>query len=380
MKKIVGSFLALMCLASIGVAKNKTVEYKEAANKQITKIMNSKKTVSEKMTVLREKMTKLEQKKKLADKQKVELYELYYTLGKTNYMTLRNYTEAAKYFTKACALNDNSVAEFYKGNSLFYAKEYAEAADAYRKVVLMGDLPAANNPNLYWLKGCSEYFIREFGSAENDLKKAISLDSSKWEKAAYYVVVCLQKRGNYDEALSWLERMVANRNTMQAGLRKKADICCEMGRLGDCESAIKSLEESFPTEDSLELLKAQLSYARGDYKDVTFYLDKEFAKPHHKATYDYECYILRSQVALAEGNYDDALAFVDKAVREPMPPYSTKLRGDIYLAMGNKVKALEQYNAFLRISTSAPRTKYVTELVAQLQNELQNKAVSPENQ
>jgi len=380
MKKVVGSFLALMCLASVGMAKDKTVEYREAATKQITKIMNSGKTFDEKVNVLKDKMNKLEAKKKPSDKQKVELYELYYALGKANYTTLKNYKDAAGYFVKASALNDNSIVEYYKGNSLFYAKEYAEAANAYRKVVLKGDLPESNNVNLYWLKGCSEYFIRDFGAAENDLKKAISLDSTKWEKAAYYIVVCLQKRGNYDEALTWLDKMIANKNIAQAALRKKADICCEMGQLDDCEKAINALEQSFPTEDSLNLLKAQLSYARGDYGNVLYQLDKEFARPDHKNTYDYECYILRAQVALAEGKYEDALMLVDKAVREPMPPYSTKLRGDIYLAMGNKAKALEHYNAFLRISTSAPRTKYVTELAAKLQNELQEEAMRPENQ
>lgn len=380
MEKVVGSFLALMCLASIGMAKDKTVEYKEAANKQIAKIMNSEKKITDKIAMLTKRANKLEAKKSLNDKQKVELYELYYALGKANYTTLKNYKDAAGYFVKASALNDNSIVEYYKGNSLFYAKEYAEAADAYRKVVLKGDLPEANNPNLYWLKGCSEYFVRDFGAAENDLKKAISLDSTKWEKAAYYIVVCLQKRGNYDEALTWLDKMIINKNTRKSALRKKADVCCEMGQLHECEQAIADLETTYPSEDSIDLLKAQLSYARGDYAETTAYLDKEFAKSNRSGSYDYECYVLRAQVALAEGKYEDALVYVDKAVREPMPPYSTKLRGDIYLAMGNKAKALEHYNAFLRISTSAPRTKYVTELAAKLQNELQQEAMRPENQ
>lgn len=380
MQKIVSGVLALMCLASVGFAKDKAVAYKEAANKKIAQVMKSGKTINDKIALLEKRVNILEAKKKLSEKEKVELYELYYALGKKNYITLKNYKQAAGYFAKASTINDNSIVEFYRGNSLFYAKEYAEAADAYRKVVLKGDLPAANNPNLYWLKGCAEYFIRDFGAAENDLKTAISLDNNKWEKAAYYVVVCLQKRGNYDEALTWLDKMIDNKNTTQAALRKEADIYCEMGRLDDCELAINDLETFFPTDDSLYLLKAQLNYARGNYDEVTAYLDKEFKKLNRKNTYDYECYIMRAQIALAEGKYKEAFKFVDMAVREPMPPYSTKLRGDIYLAMGKRRRALEQYNAYLRISTSAPRSKYVTELVAKLQNELEEEAMRPENQ
>lgn len=380
MKKIVSSLLALVCVASVCLAKDDSAAYVDAANKQIAKIMNSDKDMKEKFTKLIGWANKLAAKKELSEKQKIELREIYFVLGKANYNTVHNYAKAAEFFDKAIVLKDDAVTEYYKANSLFYSKNYADAVSAYRKALDKGDLPSENFPNLFWLKGCAEYYTGDYGAAENDLKKAISLDGTKWEKAARYIVVCLQKRGNHEEALLWLEKLGADKKTLDFALRKKADIYCEIGRYNECEQAIRDLEATYPMDDALCLLKAQLSYARGDYKETAAQLDKEFSKEYRKPIYNYECYIMRAQLALQDKNYKEALEYVDNAVREPMPAYSTKLRGDIYLAMGDKAKALEFYRAFLKISPSATRNAYISEKVAKLQNELQEEAMRPENQ
>lgn len=360
----------LVCLAGNVFASDKTDDYREEAKAKIVKIMKSEATLDKKLITLKEKALQLANKRKLNEKQKVELREIYYFIAKSYYAVLKNYKSAAVYFDKAIKIEDCGVLELYKGNSLVCSKEYAKAIEAYKRALMFRDLPKENIPNLFLMMGYAEYHIGDYGAAENAFKKAISLDSKQKGQAERYVVTCLQQLGKYDEALMWLDSMNSVKKNEEFVLRKKAKIFCQMGHYDECAKAIDELEDSYPLDEELNILKAQLSFAQGDFENVTKQIDLEFSKPGRKTTYDYECYIMRAQIALQEGEHRKALDFVDKAVRVPMPPYGIKLRGDIYLAMGDKAKALEYYREFLKVSPSIALNKHVEEVVTNIQNDL----------
>lgn len=359
--------LTLACLSGVGLANDKADDYRKSANIQIAKIMRSEKTFNEKIAILNEKAVRLSCKRNLNVKQRVELREIYSSMAKSYYSVVKDFKSAAEYFDKAIAIEDSGVLELYKANSLIYDKRYAEAIEAYRRAILFGDLPKENMPNVFFMLGYGEYYLGDYGAAENDLKKAILMNNKQKGLAERLVVTCLQKLGKHDEALACLDRMNIEGRNVDFALRTKAKILCEIGSYDDCARVIEQLEEKYPLDEALYLLKAQLSFAKGDFENVTRQIDIEFSKPGRKSTYDYDCYIMRAQIALQDKQYQEALDFVNKAVREPMPPYSTKLRGDIYLAMGDKYKALECYKEFLRISPSATLNKYVAGVVADIE-------------
>lgn len=384
MKKTASVLLGLMCLASVGFADAKLDAYKQEANEQIAKIMNSDKSLDRKASILAEKAQKLILKDKLDVRQKVMLKEYYVKLGDLNLDTLHNYDKAMEYYGKAVVLKDDGPTQMKKGNACFYSQRYEEALAAYRSALKQGDVPNKDLPDFYFMKGQAEYWNGDYGSAELDLKKALELNNGKKEQIVRELVTCLWERGTYDEALAWLREYAKLSKEKDFVYRNQVGINYEIGEYGEGAKALAVLENQYPNDEALLLLKAELKYAQGKYQEAKDLMMQEFAKKNRKNTYDYYCNLLLAQLALKDGqkngNYEPAELYLDRAVRKPMPAYGIKVKADIYLAMGYKEKALEHYIAFLKTSTSASVNQQVAAQTAKLQNEIWPKGVPANKQ
>lgn len=374
MKKTTSILLGMMCLATVGFADAKLDAYKQEANEQIAKIMNSDKSLDKKASILAEKAQKLILKDKLDARQKVMLKEYYVKLGDLNLDTLHNYDKAMEYYGKAVVLKDDGQTQMKKGNACFYSQRYEEALAAYRSALKQGDLAEKDMPDFYFMKGQAEYWDGDYGSAELDLKKAFELNKDKKEQIARELVTCLWERGSYDEALAWLKDYAKLSKEKDFVYRNQAGINYEIGEYGEGAKALAALEKQYPNDEALLLLKAELKYAQGQYQEAKELMMQEYAKKNRKNTYDYYCNLLLAQLALKDGqkngNYEPAELYLERAVRKPMPAYGIKVKADIYLAMGYKQKALEHYIAFLKTSTSATVNQQVAVQTAKLQNEI----------
>lgn len=355
MKKLLSALLAAVCVISVGLLPNN---------------VEAKKKVSEASfaDVASQKIAKLEMKKN--PKNMAELTGLYYELGKDYYNSKRDYRKALQCFDKATEYGgEHGLLNYYKASCYFALEKYDEAGEYIERALNYGQLTTDERYYCYRLRGYLYLRNNDFGNTEMNCRKILELDPSRKKDVERDMILALQKQGKYVQAIEWMNRITPNDENRLFVLHRKADLYCEMGKYDACEKVIRELEEWAPNDEMLNLLNAQLCYARGQYAKASEYLDKDFKRANREKYYDCERYIMEAQIALAYDKPEVALNHVFMIERDPMPTYIDKLLGDIYVRMGNNESALVYYRKYLDECQDSVRTAVIEAKVAKLLSE-----------
>lgn len=354
MKKTIGAFLAVMCVISTCfVAGNAD------AKKKINEVNSA--------DILSKQIAKLEMKNNA--KNNAALNKLYFELGKDYYTNKKDYRKALQCFDKALDYGETGILYYYKGSALLGLEKYDEAMEFIDKALTFDTLTTDERYYCYRLKGYMYSRNNDFIHMEENCRKILDLDPSRKKDVERDMILALQKQGKYVQAVEWMNRITESDENRLFVLHRKADMYCEMGQYDACEKIIRELEEWAPNDEMLNLLNAQLCYARGDYDTSSEYLDKDFKRANREKYYDCERYIMEAQIALAKDRPEVALNHVFMIERDPMPTYIDKLLGDIYVRMGNNESALVYYRKYLDECQDTVRTAVIRAKVAKLLSE-----------
>lgn len=333
---------------------------------------------TEPIEVVEDRIARLEQRRNPADR--LELDALYIRAAKYNYQDKKDYRRAAEYFGKISADNKTGKLYMMEANSLYSQNEFEKAIKSFDSALARNDDLSKQDIGLcFWYEGYAQLKLGDYASAEKSLRKLLEIDPSKKKDVEKDMIATLDEQGKYDEALEWLRKMEKGEENRKFKLRRRADILCKMGAYYESEGMIKDLEIEYPDDELINLLKTQLYLAVGNLAEAKKYHEKDFQSERDKF-YDYDSLIFRAEFALREGKYDIALRYVDMAKRDPMPAYKDKLKGDIYMAMGDAHMAGSYYSRFIETTQNQAMKREVEDKYDKLMKQLQGKVIEIEQQ
>lgn len=354
MRKAISALLAVVCMAGIGFATENVEAKKKASNGyEVTEALSNQ-------------IAKLEMRNNT--KNKVELNRLYFELGKDYYSNKKDYRKALQCFDKAIAYGESGILNYYKASCLFALEKYDESVEFLDRALQSGSLTADETYYCYRLKGYVYLRNNDFANTEANCRTILDMDPSRKPEIERDMILALQKQGKYVQTIEWMDRITPTDENRLYVLHRKADLFCEMGKYDDAEKVVQELEEWAPNDEMLNLLHAQIYYARGNYAKASEYLDKDFKRANREKYYDCERYIMEAQIALANDQPEVALNHVFMIERDPMPTYIDKLLGDIYVRMGNNESALVYYKKYLDECQDSVRTGVIREKVERLES------------
>jgi tetratricopeptide (TPR) repeat protein len=224
----------------------------------------------------------------------------------------------------SCGGNDDSPAIFHK-------PPFAGMTDSIRK--------NPTNADLYYRRGALLYQSNMIDLAEEDLRKAWSLNPS--EEYALSITTILQDR-NTDSAILFLQeanRKLPNSIALQIGLARGYQL---KGKTADAMAIADSIITRFPNQLDALLLRSELLKASDRNPEALATLEKAYAYAPfdadltHTLAFEY-----------AEAKNPKALSLADSLIaadvrKEHAEPYYFK--GVYYSNTGNTAEALRQFD------------------------------------
>src|ERR671911_256436 len=200
----------------------------------------------------------------------------------------------------------------------------------------------AQSPELFATRGTLDLARHDFAAALQNGTRALALDP---ENARYYGIIgdAQLELGMYDEAINSYQEMVDRRPDFDSFSR----VAYARELYGDPEGAIEAMEFAVQAGSGTP---ENVAWAHVQLGNLWFTSGKleEAQKAYTLSTRTVNAYAPalagQAKIAAARGDLEQAATLYKQAFnRMPLPEYAIAL-GDVYAAMGERVKAEEQFD------------------------------------
>lgn|GEM_PF-1668684 len=250
-------------------------------------------------------------------------------------------------FNRAVELDPSNYLAYDMRGQLYASKlDYNDAlSDFNRSIVLNID-----NPLAYVQIGAIYQSMHEFKRALILLDKAVMVDPSAGR--VYFQRGLLYYRlGEYKNAIDDFTRSITLHNDLKAGYYQRGKCFASLRRFDRAEEDFNNALKQDPYDVKV-LNELGITYLnkRNDEKALAV-----FNKVISMHPYFDDAYNNRGIIDLHDQRYDLAIKDFTTAINLELYPYHALItRGDIYFAMGQRGKALDDYNAAMFFSQGDP--------------------------
>jgi len=254
------------------------------------------------------------------------------------YMNVGNLDSAVDFFNQSISKVPSSGAYFNKGIIHLSREEYDKALLSFNHALEL----SPNNPLFLINKALAHFSKKEFAKAIAECEKAIAL----FDHPAAYLIIgnCHYELGDIDNAIAFYKKLIEKEeNSLNYNLLGNAYL-----KKNDYEEAIKSFDNSILIEPNADALANRgLAYFRlGDLEKArsNFIRALESDPNNEKAKVNY------ALLLFAEDNFPETLRLLEEVNRRGEKDYVYFNLALVYLATGDRMKALEKIDRALSIS------------------------------
>lgn len=302
----------------------------------------------------------------------------------------KKFDMAVKQFDEANKVYPTPVIYYFRGIALKFSKHYQAAIESFSKAIELGfdktKLKDKEMDSLYSSRALSYFFLGKISEFVSDIEKVLELVPSSEMQYSRTLMHSYCMIGEYSKALKWADKIAEMDGMTEQTLKDKLFILMKLGRFDECNKIVKQLDQINPAFRFLNLIFVELYIEKGDLDNAEKSL-RECYNYNKKKVDEWEYYRLKGKIEFLRKDYAAALkdiatqirlvkidkSFVIKTGDGDIKPWhleadSFKLRGDIYLAMGNMEKALEDYQFFVSVSPHIADKEEVKKKIVQLRN------------
>lgn len=149
-------------------------------------------------------------------------------------------------------------------------QRYAEAATSYDHAVAIYGAPAAEHWLLYYARGMANERAGAWGAAESDFRTALQLNPDQPQVLNYLGYSYVDRNENLDEALSMIERAVAELPDDGAIVDSLGWVLYRLGRYGEAVGHMEHAVEQMPVDSLVNDHLGDVYWAVGRQREAEF--------------------------------------------------------------------------------------------------------------
>lgn len=256
-----------------------------------------------------------------------------YTFMAIAYQERQRWSDAVDAYKNVIRLSPNNATAYYNLGGAYYKQNlYSDAIEAYKGALNINSTTATENYNpndAYFFMAESYWRMGRTADAAEAYKHAAEVDSKDTASLIYFAQICINDLQRDDDAIAALERAVS------IGV----DTHIPYGQ----SDALLALGKLYP--------------GKRRYSDALRVLNEAI---NLKTRNPSEAYLYIGRVYIEMGQYSEAVSPLSEAVRQdPQNGPAYYSLGEVYVRLGNKSAAQQQYYSLSSISAPKPKDREV---------------------